>query len=52
MVFLGDIITLKARLTDENETHSIFQVNAVNQNGVDVIKGMITFTKYKNKEES
>lgn len=52
MVFLGDIITLKARLTDENETHSIFQVNAVNQNGVDVIKGLITFTKYKNKEES
>lgn len=52
MVFLGDIITLKARLTEENEQYSTFQVNAVNQNGVDVIKGIVTFANYKDKEGS
>jgi len=52
MVFLGDIITLKARLTEENVQYSTFKVNAVNQNGVDVIKGIVTFAKYKDKEGS
>ncbi|MFD2214527.1 MaoC/PaaZ C-terminal domain-containing protein [Metabacillus endolithicus] len=52
MVFLGDIITLKARLTEENVQYSTFKVNAVNQNGVDVIKGIVTFAKYKDNEGS
>ncbi|WP_067726185.1 MaoC/PaaZ C-terminal domain-containing protein [Oceanobacillus damuensis] len=46
MVFLEDVITLKARLQEENEELLDFTVAAVNQNGKEVIKGAITFKKY------
>ncbi|AXI10210.1 dehydratase [Oceanobacillus sp. 143] len=46
MVFLEDVITLKARLQEKNNELLNFKVAAVNQNGQEVIKGEITFKKY------
>lgn len=46
MVFLEDVITLKAVLQDSNETFLHFKVAAVNQKGVDVIKGNVTLNLY------
>ncbi|PAE34736.1 MaoC/PaaZ C-terminal domain-containing protein [Bacillus sp. 7884-1] len=46
MVFLNDVITLKATLKEINEPNHRFQVLAVNQNGNEVLKGEVLFTQY------
>jgi acyl dehydratase len=46
MVFLNDVITLKATLTEAVENKLRFQVQAVNQNGNDVLKGEVLFNQY------
>ncbi|NWQ41564.1 dehydratase [Bacillus sp. EB106-08-02-XG196] len=46
MVFLNDVITLKATLKEINEPNLRFQVQAVNQNGNEVLKGEVLFTTY------
>lgn len=43
MVFLDDVITLKAELSERNEDVLIFQVVAENQDGKAVIKGTVNF---------
>lgn len=47
MVFLEDVITLRAVLEDSNEEYLQFNVAAVNQHDKKVIKGSVTFKKYK-----
>ncbi|MFS0865495.1 MaoC/PaaZ C-terminal domain-containing protein [Fredinandcohnia sp. 179-A 10B2 NHS] len=47
MVFLNDVITLKASLKDKNDTELTFNVVAVNQNDKDVIKGSVVYKLYK-----
>lgn len=47
MVFVGDIITLKATLTERELVEKmIFDVSAINQNEVEVLKGQIIFKLY------
>jgi acyl dehydratase len=46
MVFLNDVITLKATLKEVDEPNLRFQVQAVNQNGNEVLKGEVLFTRY------
>ncbi|WP_085993035.1 MaoC/PaaZ C-terminal domain-containing protein [Oceanobacillus senegalensis] len=46
MVFLNDVIKLKAILEEDTEEFSDFIVKAVNQNDKEVIKGNIRFLKY------
>ncbi|MFD1848776.1 MaoC/PaaZ C-terminal domain-containing protein [Oceanobacillus bengalensis] len=46
MVFLQDVITLKAEVENISDTFSDFKVKAVNQHGKEVIKGKIRFSKY------
>jgi acyl dehydratase len=46
MVFLNDVITLKATLKEVDEPNLRFQVQAVNQNGNEVLKGEVLFTQY------
>ncbi|MEH6996256.1 MaoC/PaaZ C-terminal domain-containing protein [Neobacillus drentensis] len=46
MVFLNDVITLEATLKEVDEPNLRFQVQAVNQNGNEVLKGEILFTPY------
>jgi acyl dehydratase len=46
MVFLNDVITLQATLKEVNEPNLRFQVQAVNQNGNEVLKGEVLFTLY------
>ncbi|MED1201676.1 MaoC/PaaZ C-terminal domain-containing protein [Heyndrickxia acidicola] len=46
MVFLDDVITLKARLKKKNERNLHFEVAAQNQKGTDVIAGTIQYTLY------
>lgn len=46
MVFLDDIITLKAILTKIDQHDYKFAVCAVNQHGKDVVKGEVIFCKY------
>ncbi|MFS0823368.1 MaoC/PaaZ C-terminal domain-containing protein [Bacillus sp. 1P02SD] len=46
MVFLDDVITLKATLKRIDENNLIFDVVAVNQHEKDVIKGSIVYQKY------
>lgn len=46
MVFLNDVIILKATLKEINEPNLRFQVQAVNQNGNEVLKGEVLFTTY------
>ncbi|UJL45515.1 dehydratase [Virgibacillus sp. NKC19-16] len=46
MVFLDDVITLKAVLQESSEKYLYFKVAAVNQNGEEVIKGRVTLNKY------
>ncbi len=43
MVFLGDVITLKARLVEEKEKQLTFEVIALNQHEKEVVKGQIDF---------
>lgn len=47
MVFLDDVITLKATLKRIDENDLIFDVVAVNQHEKDVIKGSVVFQKYE-----
>jgi len=47
MVFLNDVITLKAVVQEVNEESIDFKVLAVNQDGKEVIKGKVLFLKYK-----
>lgn len=47
MVFLNDIITLKATLVEKEKGKWTFDVHAVNQSQKDVIKGQIVFTAYE-----
>jgi acyl dehydratase len=46
MVFLNDVITLRATLKEVNEHNLRFEVQAVNQNGNEVLKGEVLFTQY------
>ncbi|MEH7111224.1 MaoC/PaaZ C-terminal domain-containing protein [Neobacillus niacini] len=46
MVFLNDVITLKATLKEVKEEKHRFQVQAVNQNGNEVLKGEVVFHIY------
>lgn len=46
MVFLNDIITLKAEVNESDEEMTNFSVKAVNQDGKDVIKGKVVVSKY------
>lgn len=43
MVFLGDQITLQAKLESKDERLLTFHVSATNQKGVDVLKGKAIF---------
>ncbi|MFC0273668.1 MaoC/PaaZ C-terminal domain-containing protein [Metabacillus herbersteinensis] len=46
MVFLEDVITLKATLAEMSEQDLQFDVAAINQTGVEVIKGRVVFKRY------
>lgn len=46
MVFLNDVITLKATLKEAVDNKLRFQVQAVNQNGNEVLKGEVLFNQY------
>lgn len=46
MVFLNDVITLKAVLKEKQENNLNFYVEAVNQNGNAVLKGQVSFHQY------
>lgn len=46
MVFLNDVLTLKAQLVDKTAQLLTFDVSAVNQNQKDVVKGKIKFELY------
>lgn len=46
MVFLNDAITLKATLKEVVDNKLRFQVQAVNQNGNEVLKGEVLFNQY------
>jgi acyl dehydratase len=43
MVFLEDVITLKATVVEKKEKQVVFQVQAVNQSDKDVLKGDLVF---------
>ena len=47
MVFLNDVITLQATVEEINERRIDFKVVATNQDGKEVIKGNVQFTRYK-----
>lgn len=46
MVFLSDVLTLKAKVSTTTDSYTDFQVHAVNQNDKDVIIGNIRFSKF------
>jgi acyl dehydratase len=46
MVFIGDMLILKADLTDQAKDTLTFKVAAENQHGKDVIKGTVKFKLY------
>ncbi len=46
MVFLDDVITLKAAVEENMDHRWIFQIAAVNQNGKDVLKGKAVIFMY------
>lgn len=46
MVFLNDVVTLKATLTEKQENKLRFTVQAVNQQGKDVLKGEVLYQQY------
>ncbi|GGJ66650.1 acyl dehydratase [Anoxybacillus voinovskiensis] len=47
MVFLGDVITLHATLTEKKDNQLRFRVSATNQNGNEVIQGEVVFSLYE-----
>ncbi|MFC7394213.1 MaoC/PaaZ C-terminal domain-containing protein [Scopulibacillus cellulosilyticus] len=50
MVFLDDVITLKAELTEKREDCSLFDAFAEKQDGTRVIKGKVKFYLYNDEE--
>ena len=46
MVFLNDVITLKATVKEKEEKRLRFDVSAVNQKGNEVVKGEVVFSIY------
>jgi acyl dehydratase len=46
MVFLNDVITLKATLTEKQDNNLRFKVQAVNQQGNEVLKGEVLYHQY------
>ena len=46
MVFLNDVLTLKADLADKVDQSLIFDVRAINQHQKDVVKGKLIFELY------
>ncbi|KGR74780.1 MaoC/PaaZ C-terminal domain-containing protein [Ureibacillus sinduriensis] len=46
MVFLEDVLTLKAQMVDKTGQLLTFDVSAINQKQKDVVKGKITFELY------
>lgn len=46
MVFLNDVITLKATLTEKKDNNLRFMVQAVNQQGNEVLKGEVLYHQY------
>lgn len=47
MVFLNDVLTLKAELAEKRENKLYFRVSAVKQNGQEVVKGKVVFALYE-----
>jgi acyl dehydratase len=47
MVFLNDVLTLKADLVDEKDMELIFNVTAVNQNNKETVRGTVRFVRYE-----
>lgn len=47
MVFLNDVLTLKAELEEKRENKLDFRVSAVKQNGQEVVKGKVVFALYE-----
>ncbi|RKQ35745.1 MaoC/PaaZ C-terminal domain-containing protein [Oceanobacillus halophilus] len=45
MVFINDVITLKAEIIESTDEYSDFDVKAINQDGKVVIKGAVRFVK-------
>ncbi|WP_102028448.1 MaoC/PaaZ C-terminal domain-containing protein [Salirhabdus sp. Marseille-P4669] len=43
MVFLEDILTLKASIKEKNETDMLFQIYVINQHGENVLRGSVKF---------
>ncbi|MBM7646305.1 acyl dehydratase [Scopulibacillus daqui] len=50
MVFLNDVITLKAELTEKEAGCALFDVIAEKQDGTRVIKGKVKFNLYEDNE--
>jgi len=46
MVFLNDVVTLKATLKETKENNLCFTVQAINQNGAEVLKGEVLYNQY------
>ena len=46
MVFLGDVITLKAEVEEIHDEYIVFKMKAVNQKDKEVLKGSLRFLKY------
>jgi acyl dehydratase len=46
MVFLNDVVTLKATVKEKEDRALRFDVAAVNQNGKEVVKGEVVFSIY------
>ncbi len=46
MVFLNDVITLKATLHEKKENKLYFNVQAINQSGNEVLKGKVVYQFY------
>jgi acyl dehydratase len=46
MVFLNDVITLKATLTEKQDNNLRFTAQAVNQQGNEVLKGEVLYQQY------
>jgi acyl dehydratase len=46
MVFLNDVITLKGTLIEKKDQNLRFNVKAVNQQGIEVLKGEVLYHQY------
>ena len=47
MVFLNDVVTLKATLKEKQDQNLRFNVQAVNQQGNEVLKGEVVYHQYE-----